>query len=167
MGYERRLRRPPHFDLGSIPYFATTRTAGSRRVFLGTLADLAVTELFAVRERYKMRLFAYCFMPDHAHFVIVPGAPHTLSQTMRLVKGSIARRINEAEDTSGKVWQEGYFDKAVRSVDQLNQYIKYTQENPVKAGLCDEPEGYPFSSAGGRCLDDYHAFFEDEREEPV
>ncbi len=158
------IRRPRHADLGSIPYFVTTRTFASRRVFSGNLAAVAVEQLLSDRERYGFLLPAFVFMPDHAHFVIVPAAPYSISHTMRIVKGSIARRINKATGQRGRLWQEGFFDKAPRTRDDVNTYIDYIHGNSVKAGMVARPEDYAYSSASGRGMSDYQRFFEEERE---
>ena len=102
-------------------------------------------------------------MPDHAHFVIVPSEPYTISQTMRIVKGAIARRINASVGSAGRIWQEGFFDEVPQSIDELNRFVEYVHNNPVKAGLSQGAAAYSFSSASGQCMDDYRAFLERER----
>ena len=83
---------------------------------------------------------------------------------MRIVKGSIARRVNEHLARKGSIWQEGFYDKAARSIEQLNAYIEYTHRNPVDAGLVRRDVEYAYSSADGRCMADYQRFFDGEVE---
>ena len=154
----RGSKRPPHVDLDRTPYFVSTRVARSELVFLGELAEAARAQLLADRDRYGFRLLAYTFMPDHAHFVIVPAEGRTISATMRIVKGGIARRVNETRGTTGQVWQEGFFDKMARTMEQLNAYIEYMHNNPVKALMVSRAEEYSFSSASGDCMKDYQEF---------
>ena len=77
---------------------------------------------------------------------------------MRVIKDSIAHRVNELRGTSGSVWQEGFFDKMARTMEQLNAYIEYTHNNPVKALMLSRAEDYSFSSANGDCMKDYQEF---------
>lgn len=154
----RSARRPPHVDLGRAPYFVTSRTFESRTLFRGAFGEAAVTQLLADRQRYGFLLLAYAFMPDHAHFVIVPAHGHTISTTMRVVKGGIARQINIAMGAKGAVWQDGFYDKVARTMEQLNAYIEYTHRNPVVAGLVSREAEYALSSADGRCMSDYQRF---------
>ncbi len=154
----RSARRPPHVDLGRAPYFVTSRTFESRTLFRGAFGEAAVTRLLADRQRYGFLLLAYAFMPDHAHFVIVPAHGHTISTTMRVVKGGIARQINIAMGAKGAVWQDGFYDKVARTMEQLNAYIEYTHRNPVVAGLVSREAEYALSSADGRCMGDYERF---------
>ena len=157
----RSARRPPHADLGRAPYFVTSRTFESRTIFQGTIGALAVEQLQAERVRYGFLLLAYAFMPDHAHFVIVPAQGHTISTTMRVVKGGIARQINIEMGARGAVWQDGFYDKVARTIEQLNAYIEYTHRNPVAAGLVAREGEYALSSADGRCMDDYQRFLDE------
>ena len=161
---EYTARRPSHPDLGSIPYLVSTRARRSERVFVCDSASAAVDELFRQRAQYEFLLLSFVFMPDHAHFVIVPKYGYTTSQTMRLIKGSVARRVKLVRAKSVPIWQEGFRDNAAQTLDELNAYITYVERNPVVAGLVDEASAYPYSSGDGRCLEDYRKFFEIERE---
>ena len=164
-GSEPRLRRPKHYDLGRIPYFVTTRTHELERVFVGAIAQTAVGELFDLRDKYGFLAASFVFMPDHAHFLVVPGENFTISQTMRVIKGGISRRVNSVLKREGPVWQDGFRDNAPKSIDELHAYITYIEQNPVRAGLVNDASAYPFSSADGRCEADYQAFFALERED--
>lgn len=155
-------RRPPHIDAGGVPYFVSTRAHRSPRIFVGRAAEIAVQELSDQRNRSGFLLLAFAFMPDHAHFVVVPHHSSNISGTMRIIKGSIARRVNQHLGTSGPLWQEGFFDRVARTREQLHAYIEYVHQNPVAARLVDDASAYPYSSGDGRCMADYHAFFEEE-----
>lgn len=163
MAEARGARRPPHVDLPNTPYFVSSRTHEPRRLFVGADAAAAYSELHAIREQYGFFLLAFAFMPDHAHFVIVPAADSTTSRTMQLIKGRIARRINDLLGEEGTIWQQGFYDKVVRTREQLNAFIEYTHRNPVEAGLIQRDEQYAFSSADGSCMVDYRRFFDEAR----
>jgi REP element-mobilizing transposase RayT len=115
------------------------------------------------RERYRFRLLAYVFMPDHAHFIVVPAKGRTISATMRVIKGGIARVVNQSTERKGTVWQGGFFDRVATTLDQLNAYIGYVHNNPVKAGFVTRAEDFVHSSAGGDCMLDYQEFLNEER----
>ena len=138
------LHRPQHADLGEVPYFVTTRTHRSRNVFVARGAEVAVAERLTVRARHGFLLTAYAFMPDHAHFVIVPAGGYTISQTMRAVKGAIARRTNAELGTDGAVWQDGFSDDVAFTARKLNTYIEYVHANPVEAGIVKDAATYPY-----------------------
>jgi len=145
-----------------VPYFVTSRTRSSRPVFRGEIASLAIEQLLADRDRYGFLLPAFVFMPDHAHFVIVPDPSYSISDTMRVIKGSIARCINRSGG-GGPVWQEGFYERAPRTRAELNSYIEYIHHNPVTAGMVERDEDYAYSSARDLSLVDYQRFFEEVR----
>jgi len=146
-------RRPRHVDTELQPYFVTSRVRGSRRLFIGEANKAAVETLFAQRERYGLLILAYVFMPDHAHFVLVPNAGYTIEQTMRVIKGSVARVVNGLLGLSGALWQGGFWDKMPRNVGELNRFIAYTEANPDRARLA----AVRTSAGDARCWQDYGA----------
>ncbi len=154
-------RRPWHAEAAGAPYFVSTRTHDGRPIFGDTtLARMAVNVLLASARKYDYSVLAYCFMPDHAHFVIVPHVDHTISGVMRIVKGCVARAVNAELNRSGAIWQPGFFDKVPDELEGLNAYIRYVENNPVVAGLSRRPSEYEFSSAGGRCLEAYYQYLD-------
>jgi REP element-mobilizing transposase RayT len=152
-----------HPALPGMAYFVTTRLAKGVSPLTGERALIARQLLFEQRATYGFLLLAYVFMPDHAHLVVVPKADFSISQTMRLIKGTVARALNTLEGRSGRVWQDGFRDDIAFDLRQLNTYITYIHANPVRAGLSTKPESYRWSSANGDCQDDYERFFTEDR----
>ena len=99
-------------------------------------------------ERYHVH--AWCVMPNHVHVVVTPFGEHTLSSILHAWKSFTAHAINKRLGTSGEVWERESFDHLVRSEDALQRFVSYVENNPVAAGLCEKPEGWPFSS--GACV---------------
>jgi len=46
-----------------------------------------------------------------------------------------------------KLWQRRFYNKITKNTYKT---LKYIHMNPVKAGLVEKPEAYPWSSASGR-----------------
>jgi hypothetical protein len=44
-------------------------------------------------------------------------------------------------------WQEGCFDRLLRSDESLSDKWEYLRQNPVRAGLVANPEDWPFQFA--------------------
>jgi REP element-mobilizing transposase RayT len=51
---------------------------------------------------------------------------------------------------AGRFWQREPFDRYVRNKRHFRNALAYIEANPVKAGLCDKPEDWPWSSARRR-----------------
>ena len=57
---------------------------------------------------------------------------------------------NRLLNRRGRFWQAESYDHWIRDPDELDRVISYIELNPVKAGLADSPEAWPFSSASHR-----------------
>ncbi|TPG67593.1 REP-associated tyrosine transposase [Hymenobacter nivis] len=92
-------------------------------------------------------LLAYCLMPNHVHLVVhLPLetiAP--LARTLQRLKSHTARQLNQLRGTTGPVWQRESYDHRVRDAHELTAIIAYTLNNPVKAGLAQEWQQWPYS----------------------
>ena len=92
-------------------------------------------------------VLAYAVMPDHLHLLLVPRPSMTLSEVMRLIKGSTARQLNLLKGERGSIWQQSFHDRVIRDETHLQATIAYIHENPVTEGLVVTPGEYEFSSA--------------------
>ena len=88
------------------------------------------------------RLSAVVVMPDHVHLVIRPERGITLSRVMKGLKGVSARSINQHRGHTGTIWQDESWDRSIRDEREFLSVLQYLAENPVRAGLCREPEEY-------------------------
>ncbi len=96
----------------------------------------------------RYSLIDWCIMPNHVHVLIRLTGSRSLADIVRSWKGGSAIEINRLLHRSGPLWQREYYDRYVRDLDHLHDCIAYIRNNPVKAGLCDKPVAWPFSSAG-------------------
>jgi putative DNA methylase len=88
-------------------------------------------------------------MPDHVHLLLTPlldadGWPYGLPAIFKLIKGASARSVIKILGTSGPVWQEESFDHVLRSQESLKEKLEYIRQNPVRRGLVQKPEDYPW-----------------------
>jgi putative transposase len=140
-----------------------------RRQLLTTDASRRIFELALERVRRKFRLFVYGYviMPEHVHLLLsepkeilggdvhTSGGPlkpsfglsgnahETLADALKSLKQGVARRlIGDAEH----FWQKRYYDFNIRDYPQFLEKLRYIHRNPVKAGLCERPEDWQWSS---------------------
>ena len=92
-------------------------------------------------------LEAYVIMPNHVHLLIQPKvAPGHL---LKSLKGATAREANRLLCRTGEpFWQKESYDHWVRNRTEFDKIRAYIENNPVKAGLVQNPRDYPWSSAG-------------------
>jgi putative transposase len=63
---------------------------------------------------------------------------------MQLVKGRFSFRLKRELGYLGEVWQQGFSEVRVEDRQRFLQYQRYIAQNPVKAGLVDSPEKFPY-----------------------
>ena len=115
-----------------LPYLQSAR---AKRLF-----ELALEE---ARKRYGLLVFGYVIMPEHVHMLVSEPERQLLSTAIRAVKQSVARKlIGEREH----FWQARYYDFNVWSASKIREKLRYMHRNPVKRGLVERPEDWPWSS---------------------
>lgn len=96
-------------------------------------------------ERY--RLLEWCVMPNHVHVLIRLGEGQAFETVVRSWKNFTARRINTMVGRAGRLWAPDFFDRMIRDEAHLAKARRYVWMNPVKAGLCETPGQWRWSSA--------------------
>jgi REP element-mobilizing transposase RayT len=109
-------------------------------------AAVAETFFLAAKKWGLYELFAWVLMPNHVHLLLKPYKP--LSEVTRAVKNTSAREANLIlQRTGSPFWQDESYDHWVRNGKQFDRIVSYIETNPVKAGLVDIAEKWPWSSA--------------------
>ena len=128
-----------------------------------------VDVLAETRAKHPFKLIGYVVMPDHAHLIVNP-VECDISLVGKELKGKSGHKIigwlkekgyaaslekiqlakTQKRNHSYAVWQ-----KRVKSIDLwshkfIRQKLQYVHLNPVRAGLCDHPAKWKWSS--------YHAY---------
>lgn len=83
-------------------------------------------------------------MPDHVHMLMTPYEEWRLPRIMGRVEGVSAHLINAALGRRGTVWQREPFDHIIRSDETRREKGEYIVMNPVRKGLVDHPDDYPW-----------------------
>jgi len=76
-------------------------------------------------------------MPDHLHLIAHLPETSTLSKIIGGWKLRFCKRF-------GIRWQRNFFDHRLRGDESLSGKFEYIVLNPVRAGLVDEPEDWPY-----------------------
>jgi len=132
---------------GIRTYFVSTVTAGRRRLFqVEANAQLMLDVLEHYRTQGRFELYAFVIMPDHLHVLITPAPDVSLQKAVQFIKGGFLFRLKSRRD----VWEHSYNEVQILELGRFEACVKYIEDNPVKAGLCASPAGYPHSSARWR-----------------
>jgi len=96
-------------------------------------------------ERYK--LISWVIMPNHCHILMTPETGFEISNIMHSIKSYTAHEANKILNRQGQFWAKEYFDRYIRDYKHFASTIKYIENNPVKARLCQLSEEWPYGSA--------------------
>ncbi len=110
------------------------------------LADSELVSLLttAWREAEHWRVGHWVILPDHLHLFCAPSSPASLplANWVRHWKSSFAKRAPSG--LRRPLWQGGFWDRQMRHGESYAQKWDYVQNNPVRHGLCNNPEEWPF-----------------------
>ena len=144
------MARPKHRSHPGATYFVTTNTWQRRSAFYNAEAALMLqTTIFSYRDAGEYFVHSYVIMPNHLHVILTPGNSTTLERAAGLIKGGSSYEIGQRFGGHAPVWQPGFAEHQIRDYDDFRKHVRYIEENPVKAGLVEKPELYPYGSANG------------------
>lgn len=96
--------------------------------------------------RCGVQIWAYCLMPNHVHLIAVPESADGLRRAIAEAHRRYSTEINRREEWTGHLWQ-GRFASYVMDDRYTLAAARYVELNPVRAGLVQRAEEYPWSSA--------------------
>jgi putative transposase len=86
-------------------------------------------------------------MTNHVHLIVDPGEKaENLALLMKRVAGRQTRYVNRREGRRGTLWEGRYKSSPIEEDRYLLACCRYVELNPVRAGLVEAPEQYPWSS---------------------
>ncbi len=90
-------------------------------------------------------LYAYCLMSNHMHLLLQPGN-EPLEKIFRRLGASYVYWFNTKYGRSGPLFQDRYKSEPVKNDESFLTVIRYIHMIPVKAGQCQSPADYAYSS---------------------
>lgn len=98
-------------------------------------------------DQVKYEVISWCIMPNHVHVLISLLKVVSLSEILHSWRSFSSNEINKLFNRKGQLWMPEYFDRYIRDQEHFNNVVNYIHNNPVKAGLVDDPTHYRWSSA--------------------
>jgi putative transposase len=128
------------------------------------------------REKHPFKLIGYVIMPNHVHLILNP-VECDISLIGKELKGKSGKRIidwlkennyqsslekialpkTQKRNHSFTVWQKKVTSIDLTSPKFIRQKLNYVHLNPIRAGLCEHPAKWKWSS--------YHAYLRHEKGE--
>jgi putative transposase len=124
--YRRRL---PHWRLEGATYHVTWSLYSKQPPLT---PDERTIVLNALRHFNGARydLHACIIMDDHVHVIVEPYPAHKLETIIQSWKSFTSNRLRKESARSGWVWQVEYYDRIMRSQQELWETVRYVADNP-------------------------------------
>ncbi len=122
-------------------------------------ADTLVRHVDALRAAYRkcvvaapVETLAICILPDHLHMVWrLPDGDHDFSSRIGQFKGAFTRALPDTAKQEGRkrergIWQQRFWEHAIRDETDLENHVNYIHFNPVRHGHVRDMDEWPWSS---------------------
>jgi putative transposase len=109
--------------------------------------EFYLANLVEWKAHYDVGVYAYCLMTNHVHLILSPRSEGAaISALMRRLSARQTRYANRLEGRSGTLWGGRFKCSIVDSDNYLLACMRYVDLNPVRAGICQNPAEYRWSS---------------------
>jgi putative transposase len=145
MAHPARNACPEEVLSNTRVFFVTTKTSMARRVLQSERnAMLLIDVLRSNVATGKLQLHDFVIMPDHLHLLMTLPGDVTVEKAMQLIKGGFSYRLKKELGYQGEVWQRGFSEVRISDRQSFLQHREYIVRNPVKAGLVDTADHWPY-----------------------
>lgn len=141
------MARLARLVLPGIPHHVTQRGNRRQQTFFEDEDFALYRDLLAeAAKRVGTEIWSYCLMPNHVHVIAVPADKDGLRCTFADAHRRYTGFINARHRWTGHLWQ-GRYGAVAMDEAHLHHAARYVALNPVRAGLCDRAEEWPWSSS--------------------
>jgi len=95
---------------------------------------------------FDLTVIAYCLMPNHYHMLVRQNSEHRAGLLPQRVFNSYTKAYNIRYSHSDTLFEGPYKAAQVTQESHLRHLCRYIHANPVKDGLVDNLEDWPFSN---------------------
>ena len=111
------------------------------------MANLFIDVLRSYMRAGKFTVHDFVVMPNHVHLLVTIPGELSVEKAMQLIKGGFAFRAGRELGFRGEIWQGGFSDVRIQDEESFLAHQNYIKQNPVKAGLANVAEEYPYGLA--------------------
>lgn len=147
------MPRVTRTDIGDYCYHVINRANARLPIFFEE-KDYVLFEdvLEEAKERFSMRILAYCLMPNHFHLVLYPKDDGDMGKFMQWLTLTHTQRWHQANNTkgTGHLYQGRYKSFLIQDNTHLLSAIRYVERNALRAKFVKKAENWKFGSLARR-----------------
>lgn len=110
-----------------------------RRAYLDALRESA--------RLHGMLVHAYALMDNHAHLLVTPTRADSLARALQTLGRRYVVSFNRRHARSGTLWEGRFRTTLIEAPAYFMDLLRYVEQQPVRAGLCEDAADYAWSSA--------------------
>ena len=141
------MARLPRLTLADYPHHVILRGNNRQMIFSG---EPDMRRMLGLLEEHSVLqgvdIHAYVLMGNHMHLLLTPRRDRAMSLMMQAVGRSYVRTYNRAHGRTGTLWEGRYRSSLIQTERYLLTCMAYIDLNPVRAGMVEAPQDYPWSS---------------------
>ncbi len=139
------MPRPLRHQAANAAYHVTGRGTGPSTIFVDDLdRRIFLRRLAKVEARLGWVSHAICLMETHFHLLVQTPDPN-LAAGMHQLNSFYAQSFNRRHGRVGALFQGRYHAVVIDSERHFDEVVRYIADNPVRAGLCERPEDWPWT----------------------
>lgn len=96
--------------------------------------------------KFGVKIYAYCLMTNHVHFVAVPLSEDSFAKTFNTAHMRYSQYFNQRIKANGHLFQGRYYS-CILDENHLMAAARYVERNPVRAGMVHRAWDWKWSSA--------------------
>jgi putative transposase len=145
--YKKRIHLKGFSYMGCYKYFVTICTFKRKAILTDKRSVEPIIDILKETSRgYGFAVWAYCFMPDHAHFLFEgKTADSDLKKFISMFKQRTA--FWYSRNFGKKLWQINYYEHVLRKDEEINRIAQYILLNPVRRKMVQDYRKFPFSGS--------------------
>lgn len=141
------MARLPRFVLPNYPQHIIQR-GNNREIIFRVNGDyyFYLEKLFDAATKYECKIHAYVLMTNHVHLLATPVHEDSISKMQQMVGRYYVQYFNRRYGRTGTLWEGRYKATLIDDEKYFLTCMRYIELNPVRAGIVQSPELYPWSS---------------------
>ena len=123
-----------------------TKGCAERFIFRDDIDRTSFEEILALVVRnHEWLCSSFCLMGTHYHLLLTTPNGDVAAGMQRL-NSLYAQTFNRRHGAAGHLFMGRYHSEFIQTDSHLLETTRYVALNPVRAGLCERPEDWPWSS---------------------
>jgi putative transposase len=151
------MPRRPRLAAGELAYHVLNRRVGRLSLFETRADHVAFEKILAEAHAHsRIRIAAYCLMPNHWHLLLWPKRDGELSEVVRWITVTHTQRWHAHHQTAGTgpVYQGRFKSFPVQMDEHFLTVARYVERNALRARMVKQAENWQWSSLWRRTRGD-------------